>query len=71
MLHRLFNRIVSRESINSSPVPRFKNTAFRRAKPMSSKLNIPAPLSSHRPARPPPSFRGSACAIQQRKSLSS
>lgn len=47
--------IISPESINSSPIPQFQKPTFRRAKPLSSKLNIPPPLFSRRSAHPPPS----------------
>lgn len=55
MGRRTHMHIISRESINSSPIPQFQKPTFRRAKSLSSKLNIPPPLSSRRSAHPPPS----------------
>lgn len=68
--------IISRKSINSSHIPRFKKPTFCKANALSSKLNIFSPLSSRRfacpsslrrSARPSP-LRRSARIVEQRKS---
>ena len=46
--------IISRKSINSSPIPRFKKPTFCKAIALSYKLNIFSPLSSRRFACPSP-----------------
>lgn len=62
-------RIISRESLNFSPIPRLTRPISRRRKLSSSKLNIPSSLPPCGSGRPSP-IRKSACIIQQRKSRS-
>lgn len=57
-------RIISRESLNSSPIPRLTRPISR-----GRKLSIPSSLPPCGSSRPSP-LRKSACIIQQRKSRS-